>query len=65
VAELRALAAGRTDLLAEQAGLLIGSSEGTINAPIKRCAAGLLIAAGADEDPIPRWVEEGRKRRPR
>ena len=65
VAELYALAAGRADLLAEQAGLLIGSSDGTINAPFKRCAAELLIAAGADEDLIPQWIEEGRRRRPR
>jgi hypothetical protein len=65
VAELRGLASGRADLLAEQAGLLIGSSEGTINAPFKRCAAELLIAAGADENLIPQWIEEGRKRRPR
>ncbi len=65
VAELRGLAAGRADLLAEQAGLLIGGSEGTINAPFKCCAAELLIAAGADENLIPQWVEEGRKRRPR
>ena len=65
VAELRALAAGRADLLAEQAGLLMGGSEGTINEPFKCCAARLLIAAGADEDLIPQWIEEGRKRRPR
>jgi hypothetical protein len=62
VAELRDLAAGRTDLLAEQAGLLIGGSEHTINAPIKRAAADLLIAAGADPALLPRWIEEGRCR---
>ena len=65
VEELRALASGRADLLAEQAGLLIGSSDGTINAPFKHCAAELLIAAGADETLIPQWIEEGRRRRPR
>ena len=65
VAELRALASGRADLLAEQAGLLIGGSEGTINELFKRCAAELLIAAGADENEVPQWIEEGRKRRPR
>ncbi len=64
MAELRALAAGRADLLAEQAGLLIGSSEGTINAPFKHCAAELLIVAGADDNLIPQWIEKGRKRRP-
>ncbi len=65
VAELRSLASGRADLLAEQAGLLIGGSEGTINEPFKRCAAELLITAGANENLIPQWVEEGRRRRPR
>jgi hypothetical protein len=63
VTELRNLAAGRTDLLAEEAGLLIGCHEHTINAPIKHQAAGLLIAAGADPDLIPQWIEEGRRRR--
>jgi hypothetical protein len=62
IEELRALAAGRADLLAEQAGLLIRSSEGTINASFKHCAAELLIAAGADETLIPGWVDEGRRR---
>ena len=49
VAELRELAAGRADLLAEQLGLLIGFYADHINGPLKRCAAGLLIAAGADK----------------
>jgi hypothetical protein len=65
VAALRELAGGRTDLLAEQTGLLLGFSEDTITAPLKRCAALLLIAAGADESLVPQWVEEGRRRRPR
>jgi hypothetical protein len=38
--------------------------EDTINAPIKRCAAELLIAAGADPSLVPQWIEEGRRRRP-
>lgn len=63
VAELRVLAAGRADLLAEQAGLLIGFSEGAIDETLSRRAAGLLIAAGADETLVPRWVDEGRRRR--
>ena len=65
VAELSDLAGGRADLLAEQAGLLIGFSEGTVMEPFKRCAAGLLIAAGADESLVPQWVEEGRCRQSR
>ena len=64
VAELRDLAAGRADLLAEEAGLLIGFYEGTINEPVKCNAARLLIAAGADQELVPGWIEEGRKRRP-
>ena len=63
VIELRELAAGRTDLLAEKAGLLIGFYEGSLDEPHKRCAAELLIAAGANEALIPRWIEEGRRRR--
>jgi hypothetical protein len=38
MAELRDLAAGRADLLAEEAGLLIGFYRETINEPIKSCA---------------------------
>jgi hypothetical protein len=64
VAELRELAAGRADLLAEEAGLLIGFYEGTINEPVKCNAARLLIASGADESLVPQWVQEGRRRRP-
>jgi hypothetical protein len=45
--------------------MLIGASEGTLDEPFNRCAADLLIAAGADEDLIPPWVEEGRRRRQR
>src|SRR6266566_1095917 len=43
-AALCELAAGRTDLLAEQAGLLIGASEGTLHEPLKHSAAQVLIA---------------------
>ncbi len=63
VVELRDLAGGRSDLLAEEAGLLTGFYEDHINGPLKRCAAELLIAAGADESLIPAWIEEGRRRR--
>ena len=65
VAELQELAGGRADLLSEQAGIMIGTSEGTISEPFARCAASLLIAAGADQDLIPPWIAEGRKRRSR
>ncbi len=62
VAELRVLAAGRTDLLAEVAGILTGFHEGDMDEPQVKAAARLLIAAGADESLIPQWVEEGQRR---
>jgi hypothetical protein len=62
VAELRALAAGRADLLAEVAGILEGASEGRHDEPLARCAAGLCRQAGADPEAIPAWIEEGRRR---
>ena len=62
VAELRELAAGRTDLLAEVAGILIGFHEREMDEPRVKTAARLLIVAGADESLIPQWVEEGRRR---
>ena len=62
VAELRTLAGGRTDLLAEVAGIFEGASEGRHDEPLARFAAGLCRKAGADVDAIPAWVEEGRSR---
>jgi hypothetical protein len=63
VAELRELAAGRADLLAEVAGILEGTSEGELDEPLARCVAGLCRKAGADVvEAIPAWIEEGRRR---
>jgi hypothetical protein len=62
VTELRALAGGRADLLAEVAGIFLGTSEGELHEPRARNAAELCRLAGADPDLIPRWVEEGRRR---
>ena len=59
VAELRELAGGRADLLAEVAGVLEGAREGE---PLARQAAMLCRKAGADPDAIPAWIEEGRRR---
>ena len=64
VAELRTLAAGRADLLAEVAGILEGTSEGELDEPLTRQAAGLCRRAGADLEAIPAWIEEGRRRGP-
>jgi hypothetical protein len=61
-AELRELAAGRADLLAEVAGIFEGTSEGELDEPLARQAAGLCRLAGADQALIPEWVEEGRRR---
>jgi hypothetical protein len=63
VAELRELAGGRADLLAEVAGVLEGTSETDMDGSLARCAARLCRLAGADPEAIPAWVEEGRRRR--
>ena len=62
LAELRALAGGRADLLAQVAGIFEGTSEGEPDEPLARSAARLCRLAGADTDAIPAWVEEGRRR---
>jgi hypothetical protein len=60
VAELQALAGGRADLLAEVAGIFEGASEGEMDEPLARCAAQLYRKAGADQEAMPAWIEEGR-----
>jgi hypothetical protein len=65
VAELRELAAGRADLLAEVAGLGEGFSEGELDEPLANQAAALCRLAGADLEAIPEWAAEGRRRRAR
>lgn len=66
VVELRELAGGRNDLLAESAGITAGSWSATPSTCVgtELFVAGLLIAAG---NPLPyrklaRWVEVGRQR---
>ena len=61
--ELRKLASGRADLLAEVAGIFEGTSEGELDEPLARQAAQLCRDAGADLNAIPAWIEEGRRRR--
>ena len=63
IAELRALAGGRADLLAEVAGIFEGTSEGELVEPMARQAAGLCRKAGADPEAISGWIGEGRRRR--
>ena len=62
VAELRKVAGGRADPLAEVAGILEGTSEGELDEPLAWCASGLCREAGADPEAISRWVEVGRER---
>jgi hypothetical protein len=62
VAELRALAGGRGDLLAEEAGVMAGAWSVRIDTGDYLLAAGLLVLAGADHDLIGRWVDVGRER---
>jgi hypothetical protein len=62
VRELREVIGGRGDLLAEVAGLLIGYYRRTGEEPKARAAAYYCMAAGADLDLIPRWVEVGYSR---
>ena len=62
VTELRELADGRADLLAEVAGIFEGASEGELDEPLARQAAHLCRLAGADETLIPQWIAEGRHR---
>jgi hypothetical protein len=62
VVELRQVAGDRPDLLAEEAGILLGSSTGRPDESRSRAAAQLCIAAGGDESLIPRWIQEGRRR---
>lgn len=63
VAELRELAGGRADLLAEVAGLYEGAAEGQPGEARDRQAAALCRLAGADQAAIPAWIAEGRRRR--
>jgi hypothetical protein len=59
VRELREIAGGRGDLLAEVAGLLIGYYRRTAEELKARAAAYYCIAAGAGLDLIPQWIETG------
>ena len=63
-AELQEIAGSRSDLLAQTAGLALGASEGKGQEYELRGQAVAKVCglAGADEDLIPRWVEEGRRR---
>jgi hypothetical protein len=64
VAELREIADGRGDLLAERAGLTLGfyARENRDEWERKAVVAALLIAAGADLTKLSGWIVEGQDR---
>jgi hypothetical protein len=64
VAELREIANGRGDLLAERAGVTLGfyARENRDEWQRKALQAALLIAAGADLTRLTEWIEEGQQR---
>jgi hypothetical protein len=59
-AELREVADGRPDLLAEVGGLALGAKGEEYRAQAE-AVAGLCRLAGADESLIPQWIEDGRR----
>jgi hypothetical protein len=63
-AELREIAGGRGDLLAEVVGLYLGTAEGKGDEyrAQAQAVAELCRMADADETLIPGWIEEGRRR---
>jgi hypothetical protein len=64
VVELRQIAAGRGDLLADRAGLTLGfyARENRDEWARRAVVAALLIAAGADLSRLTEWIEEGQQR---
>jgi hypothetical protein len=65
VAELREIAGGRGDLLAERAGVIFGfraEDERDGRWPRRALEAALCIAAGADLTRLTEWIEEGQER---
>jgi hypothetical protein len=65
LAELREIADGRGDLLAERAGVIFGfheEDERDGRWPRRALEAALCIAAGADLTQLTRWIHEGQER---
>ena len=62
VSELREMAGGRGDLLAQEAGLMCGAWSVRLETGDFLVAAGFLAMAGAEYGEIRRWVEIGRER---
>jgi hypothetical protein len=64
ITELREIANGRGDLLAERAGITLGfyARENSDEWQSRALQAALLIAAGADLTRLTEWIEEGKER---
>jgi hypothetical protein len=62
LAELAEVSEGRVDLLAEYAGVLLGSHENDVDAAVCKQIAQLCISAGAHMAAIESWMGEGRRR---
>ena len=62
VQDLREIAGGRGDLLAEVTGLLIGYYRRTADERRARAAAYFCLLAGASRELIPRWIQLGSSR---
>lgn len=64
LAELTEITAGldRPAILAEAAGIILGTRRQPEEKAAAEKAAGLLLKAGADEALVPRWAEEGKRR---
>jgi hypothetical protein len=62
VTELADIAAGRADLLAQCAGIAVGSHAGDPDEALYLRVAQLCIDAGADQSQIPRWTREAHRR---
>jgi hypothetical protein len=65
LAEMREIADGRGDLLAERAGVILGFHDEDARDgrwPRRALEAALCIAAGADLTQLTEWIEEGQQR---
>jgi len=62
VAELRDGGYDRPDLLAEWAGIMLGTAPGAHDEPLRRAQAAICIAAGADEWMLDWWTGVGMER---
>ncbi len=62
VEDLKDIAAGRSDLLAQIAGLALGFGEKQRYSGVPRHIAALFRKAGADPEQVSEWIKVGRHR---